>query len=288
MDKAKLILNKDGSVYHLGLLPQEISSTILTVGDPERVPKISRFFDHIEFRKQKREICTHTGHYRGKRLSVISTGMGTDNIDIVLNELDALVNINLTTGEPKTRLTPLTIIRLGTSGAIQPESILGEILLSEYAVGVDNLMTFYDQKESIRTPFSNSLYHYFKKYFPEVTPYIAKADTELMQHFNTVDFKKGITVTHPGFYGPQGRESRLELRYPSWVEVLKGFAFEGQQLTNFDMETAGILALSSLMGHRALSINVILANRWTGTFSPQPEKDTERMIASALERISLL
>lgn len=288
MDKASLILNPDGSVYHLGLLPDEISSTILTVGDPERVPKISRYFDRIELRKKKREICTHTGIYRGKRLTVISTGMGTDNIDIVLNELDALVNIDLKSGTPKATHSPLTFIRLGTSGTIQPDIPIGSLILSSVAVGVDNLMSFYSDDKEYSDPIIQSLTSYFNKKFPALTPYIAAANNALLNHFLSTDFIKGITVTHPGFYGPQGRLGRLPLAYPEWVATLKKFNVPPNRLTNFDMETSGIYALSKLMGHRALSVNVILANRWTGAFSPHPEKDTEQMIETVLERILTL
>ena len=288
MDKAALILNADGSVYHLGLLPHEISTTLLTVGDPDRVSMISGHFDHIEVRKQKREICTHTGSYMGKRLTVISTGMGTDNIDIVLNELDALVNLDLKTGQPKENFTPLTFIRLGTSGAIQPDTSIGSLLLSKNAVGVDNLMHFYSPIKEKETSFNRAVQVYFNSKFPRLIPYSAAANSDLINHFSTSDFTSGITVTHPGFYGPQGRQGRLPIAFPNWVHDLKKFEHNGLRMTNFDMETAGIYALAELMGHRALSINTILANRWLGTFSLQPEKDTERMVATALTSISKL
>ncbi len=288
MDKAALILNTDGSVYHLGLLPHEISTILLTVGDPDRVSMISRHFDHIEVRKQKREICTHTGSYMGKRLTVISTGMGTDNIDIVLNELDALVNLDLNTGQPKENFTPLTFIRLGTSGAIQPDTSIGSLLLSKKAIGVDNLLHFYSPPKEKETSFNRAIQVYFNARFPGLTPYSASANSDLINHFSTSDYTSGITVTHPGFYGPQGRQGRLPIAFPNWVQDLKKFDYNGLRMTNFDMETAGIFALAELMGHRALSINAILANRWLGTFSLQPKKDTERMIAAALASIKTL
>lgn len=280
--EADLILNADGSVYHLGLLPGQLAKTILTVGDPDRVSQVAAQFDHLEFKTQKREIRSCTGTYKGQRLSVISTGMGTDNIDIVFNEIDALFNIDLQARTPKAEHTQLQFIRLGTSGAIQADIPLGSLLLATAAVGVDALGAFYPQSTQ-KLPWEMAVQEYFKKYFPTVVPYTAAAAPSLLNAFKSESFDKGITVTHPGFYGPQGRQARIPIAYPHWIALLQAFQAEGVRLTNFDMETAGIYALASMMGHQALSVNAILANRVTGDFVADPNQVVDEMIHRVLD-----
>lgn len=280
--EADLILNADGSVYHLGLLPGQLAKTILTVGDPDRVSQVAAQFDHLEFKTQKREIRSCTGTYKGQRLSVISTGMGTDNIDIVFNEIDALFNIDLQARTPKAEHTQLQFIRLGTSGAIQADIPLGSLLLATAAVGVDALGAFYPQSTQ-KLLWEMAVQEYFKKYFPTVVPYTVAAAPSLLNVFKSESFDKGITVTHPGFYGPQGRQARIPIAYPQWIAQLQAFKAEGVRLTNFDMETAGIYALASMMGHQALSVNAILANRVTGDFVADPNQVVDEMIHRVLD-----
>jgi uridine phosphorylase len=280
--EADLILNADGSVYHLGLLPGQLAKTILTVGDPDRVSQVAAQFDHLEFKTQKREIRSCTGTYKGQRLSVISTGMGTDNIDIVFNEIDALFNIDLQARTPKAEHTQLQFIRLGTSGAIQADIPLGSLLLATAAVGVDALGAFYPQSTQ-KLLWEMAVQEYFKKYFPTVVPYTVAAAPSLLNVFKSESFDKGITVTHPGFYGPQGRQARIPIAYPHWIALLQAFQAEGVRLTNFDMETAGIYALASMMGHQALSVNAILANRVTGDFVADPNQVVDEMIHRVLD-----
>ena len=280
--EADLILNADGSVYHLGLMPGQLAKTILTVGDPDRVSQVAAQFDHLEFKTQKREIRSCTGTYKGQRLSVISTGMGTDNIDIVFNEIDALFNIDLQARTPKAEHTQLQFIRLGTSGAIQADIPLGSLLLATAAVGVDALGAFYPQSTQ-KLLWEMDVQEYFKKYFPTVVPYTVAAAPSLLNVFKSESFDKGITVTHPGFYGPQGRQARIPIAYPHWIALLQAFQAEGVRLTNFDMETAGIYALASMMGHQALSVNAILANRVTGDFVADPNQVVDEMIHRVLD-----
>jgi len=282
MASSELILNPDGSVYHLGLLPNEIGHTILTVGDPDRVPKISKHFETLEVQKHIRELCTHTGTFKGQRITVISTGMGTDNIDIVLTELDALVNVDLKTLKPKKKLTSLRIIRLGTSGAAQPDIPLGSFLLSKKAVGFDNLLHFYSCDAHLDIPFALALQEQLGLNEHLNTPYVVSANKQLIDRFSTVGFVKGITATHSGFYGPQGRRIRIATQYPDWNDRLESFDYLGQKISNLEMETAGIYGLSAIMGHQALSVNAIIANRTWGTFSDHPERVIDSMIRKVL------
>jgi len=283
--ESELILNKDGSVYHLHLLPEDLADTVITVGDPDRVPRVSRYFDTIELKKSKREFVTHTGTINGKRITVMSSGISTDNIDIVLNELDALVNIDLKTRLPKTKLKQLNIIRIGTSGAIQADIPVDSLLVSKAAFGLDTLMHYYKQSVS-RT--ERQLLDSLKQVLPKdggFVPYIASADSGLIAELGH-DLLQGVTFTAPGFYAPQGREIRAHAAHPEFMNALQQFSFNGQRITNLEMETAGIYGLSAIFGHRAISFNVILANRSTQTFSKQPEKIVDRYIRQLLDRIA--
>ncbi len=277
-----LILNPDGSVYHLNLLPENISNTILTVGDPGRVYKISQYFDDIEFEMNKREFITHTGTISGKRITVISTGIGTDNIEIFFNEIDALVNIDLKTREPKTKKRRLKVIRIGTSGALQEDIKLDSHLVSDYAVGLDNLMTFYSLPMS-ETESKLSTELQIKTGLP-FAPYIVRGSAKLIDTIGE-GMIQGNTVTCPGFYAPQGRSLRLPIRFPKLLEDLNYFHSGDFWLTNFEMETAGYYALGKLLGHDVVSVNAIIANRMTNKFSKNPDKVIDSLIKKVLERI---
>lgn len=284
ISESDLILNEDGSVYHLSLLPRQISDTIIAVGDPNRVYRVSELFDDIEFEMNKREFITHVGTYRGKKITVMSTGMGTDNVEIFLTELDALVNIDLKTREPKSRKKKLKIIRIGTSGALQEDIPIGAHLVTDYAVGFDNLMNFYDLKQD---DFESAIAEDIqKKTGLPFTPYVVRGSDLLKKQIGG-DMIAGNTVTTPGFYGPQGRELRLAPKYPRLLEDLNYYHNKSSDfwLTNFEMETAGYYAMGRLLGHEILSVNAIIANRIKGKFSKDPNKVVDALIKKVLERI---
>lgn len=284
ISETDLVLNGDGSVYHLSLLPRNISDTILTVGDPSRVNIISQFFESIEFEMNRREFITQVGIYNGKRITVISTGIGTDNVEIFFTEIDALVNIDLKTREPKTRKKKLKIIRIGTSGALQEDVSVGSHLVTEYAVGLDNLMNFYDlnQDEWERSIGADIQ----KKVKLSFTPYVVKGSEVLRKQIGS-DMIVGNTVTAPGFYAPQGRYLRIPIKYPKLLEDLNYYHNKTSDfwLTNFEMETAGYYALGRLYGHEVLSVNAIIANRIKNKFSKDPNKIVESLIKKVLDRI---
>lgn len=284
ISETDLVLNSDGSVYHLSLLPRHISDTILTVGDPSRVNSISQFFDSIEFEMNRREFITQVGTYNGKRITVISTGIGTDNVEIFFTEIDALVNIDLKTREPKSRKKKLKIIRIGTSGALQEDVPLGSHLVTDYAVGFDNLMNFYDLKQDEWE--KNIGEDIQKKVKLPFTPYVVKGSDALRKQIGS-DMIVGNTVTAPGFYAPQGRSLRIPIKYPKLLEDLNYYHNKGSDfwLTNFEMETAGYYALGRLLGHEVLSANAIIANRIKNKFSKDPNKIVEALIKKVLDRI---
>lgn len=288
---SELILNEDGSVYHLHLKPEDIAHTIITVGDPDRVDTVTKYFDTIRFTTQKREFKTTTGTYKGKEISVISTGIGTDNIDIVFNELDALVNIDLETREIKKQHTSLDIIRIGTSGAIQKDILVDSFLISKYAMGLDALLHFYDSKH-IQHPEIQDAFIDHMHWIPEKsTPYVVTCDDTLSQKFTSNNnIIEGFTATNIGFYAPQGRMLRLKTSDLKMNDKLRDFRFRESEkkdlrITNLEMETSGIYGLGKLLGHRAVSLNAILANRATQTFSNTPTETTEELIMFALEKI---
>lgn len=277
MNEAELILNDDGSIYHLGIRPEHCAPLIITVGDPDRVPTVSQFFDRIDFTNQKREICVHTGVLGNRAVSVISTGMGTDNIDIVFNELDALFTLDLNTGKLLNSPTPLTFIRLGTSGAIQANIELDSLVVAEAAIGFDNLMHYYDPSMCDH-PIAVSLHTHLGMPKRFNHPYFAKGDSTLIKDCVKLGMNKGIIATNPGFYAPQGRHLRTKNVLSYQMDSLINFTCNNYLITNFDMETAGIYGLSQVLGHRAISISAILANRFQGTFSEQPDKTVYNMI----------
>ncbi|HTI58241.1 nucleoside phosphorylase [Mucilaginibacter sp.] len=287
ISETDLILNADGSVYHLNLLPGDIADTVITVGDPERVGEVSKYFDRIEFKKSKREFTTHTGATGGKRITVLSTGIGTDNIDIVMNELDALVNVDLQTRQPKKDLKSLNIIRIGTSGAVQASIPVDSMLVSEMAFGMDTLMHYYRQNLSAD---EQLLLNEFRAALPKsqpLLPYAATAEKTLLDEL-AIGLPLGITVSAPGFYAPQGRRVRAKLAFSGLMEAIQGFSFGAKAITNLEMETAGIYGMASVLGHRAISFNVILANRVTQQFSGQPQQVIDASIRQVLERLTVL
>jgi len=280
--ESELIINSRGAIYHLNLRPEELAPTVLTVGDPDRVALVSKYFDKIEFKVQHREFVAHTGYIGKKRLTVVSTGIGTDNIDIVLNELDALVNIDFTTRTVKPQLTSLTIIRMGTSGSLQENIPVDSWVASTHGLGIDNLLNFYrhDENEEDR-----QLLHSFatqtQLHHRLAQPYISGASASLLRHF-TEGFHHGITVTCPGFYGPQGRVLRLGLSQPELIDRLTSFSYGPHRITNFEMETAGIYGLGRMLGHSCLSLSAIVANRVTKQFSKDGNAAVESLIRETL------
>lgn len=282
ISEADLILNPDGSVYHLSLLPKHISDTVITVGDPNRVYSVSQFFDNIEFEMNKREFITHVGTYKKKRITVVSTGIGTDNIEIFFNEIDALVNIDLKTREVKPRKKKLNIIRIGTSGALQEDVPLGSHLVSDYAVGMDNLMNFYDLPT---TKFEDEIASDLQKKIDlPFKPYVVQGSKTLIEKFRE-ELLVGNTVTCPGFYAPQGRSLRLPIRLPKLLENLNYYHSGDFWLTNFEMETSAYYAFARLLGHEAVSLNAIIVNRIKNKFSKNPNKVIDALIKRVLDRI---
>ena len=284
--ESELILNKRGAIYHLDLLPEEVAPLIITVGDPERVREVSRHFDRFEHKSQQREFVTHTGYVGNKRISVISTGIGTDNIDIVLNELDALFNIDFSTRSVKEQLSHLQIIRVGTSGSLQADIPVDSFVASTHGLGIDNLLNFYrlenneEEKQLVHAFVTQTQLHNRFSH-----PYISSSSAALIKHF-VKDFHQGITVTCPGFYGPQGRILRLGLNSPHLIERLTHFNFGHHRVTNFEMETAGIYGLGRILGHQCLSLSAIIANRIDKTFSKDGAATVEKLINQTLEVIS--
>ena len=284
LSAADLIINPDGSIYHLNLLPEDIADTVITVGDLDRVPEVSKHFDRIELKKGKREFSTHTGYIGKKRITVISTGIGTDNIDIVFNELDALVNIDFDSRTVKNELKSLNIIRIGTSGAVQPDIPMGTVLASSYGLGFDALMHYYEQSLSEKEEELLSDINIYFKDLAGIKPYLTQANENLLQQF-AYDMPTGITATAPGFYAPQGRQVRAKNAVANFIGRLNSFKSGANRITNLEMETAGIYALAKTLGHKALSINAILASRVNFEFSNNPNAIVNKAISTILERI---
>lgn len=283
---SELIVNNRGAVYHLDLRPEELAPTVITVGDPDRVKAVSRYFDRIEFTCQHREFITHTGYVGSKRITVLSSGIGPDNIDIVLNELDALANIDLVTRCPKEKTSSLQIIRLGTSGSLQADVPVNSFVASTHGLGIDNLLHFYrfhqNEEESLLV---QSFLTQTQLQHQTGLPYLSTTAPSLLKHF-VQDFHQGITVTCPGFYGPQGRVLRLGLNNPQLINRLTDFRYGAHRITNFEMETAAIYGLGRLMGHQCLALNVIVANRVTQTFSDNAPLHIDRLIQQFLTTFS--
>ena len=287
MNNAELIVSGEGRIYHLNIHAEDIAPTILLVGDPQRVPMVSAHFDKVTFTAHKREFVTHTGYLNGKRISVVSTGIGPDNIDIVLNEIDALFNIDFERRVAKEVHTPLTFIRLGTSGSLQADIPVDSIVLSAFGLGMDNLLHSYKDSPKVREQaMEEAFITHTQWYMDKGHPYIVKGSKALLQRFDSPTVFKGITATAPGFYAPQGRRLRLTPEDDQLNEKIASYCFENHRITNMEMETAAIYGLSKLLGHQALSMNAIIANRPAGTFSADPGKAVEKLIRYALSMVT--
>ena len=283
---SELILNPDGSVYHLNLKPEHIADTIIFVGDQDRVAKISKHFETIEFETQKREFKTHTGIYKGKRLSVLSTGIGPDNIDIVMNELDALVNIDLKTRKPKQNHKSLNILRIGTSGSLQSDIPIESFVLSTHGLDLNGMLHFYKINGLTNPDIEDAFIKSTAWNTNKARPIVFNNSKTLELMFDDIAIYKGLTATAGGFYGPQGRVLRLPLEDDTLNSKMDAFSFNGMKITNFEMETAVIYGMSKLLGHHALSLNAIIANRPNGNFSKNPSLTIERLIQFALNKLT--
>lgn len=285
---SELIINSDGSVFHLHIKPHELADTVILVGDPGRVEMVASFFDTKEFRRESREFVTITGTYKGKRITVLSTGIGTDNIDIVVTELDALVNVDFQTREVKKEKTALNLLRIGTSGAIQPDIPIGAFVFSHISVGCDGLLNWYAGREEVTWP---EMEHAFlramewNKYLP--IPYFIKASDKIINLFKDIAVK-GTTISASGFYGPQGRVLRLPLAMPDMVEKFEKFSFEGYRITNFEMEGSALAGLSKKLGHHAGTVCCIIANRYHKGASPDYKPMVEKLVRMSLDRMATL
>jgi uridine phosphorylase len=286
--ESELILNSNGSIYHLNLKPENIADIIITVGDQDRVEMVSKHFDAIEFQTRKREFITHTGFFKGRRMTVISTGIGADNIDIVMNELDALANIDFKSRTVRKKLKTLNIIRIGTSGGIHDFVELDKFVMSKYGLGFDGLMHYYDQDVS-----EQEAHEMLKKVITldhrKAEPYLVKSSDDLAELFEMeINVTSGITTTNIGFYAPQGRILRIPARDRGLLEDLSQFSFKGYYVTNMEMETSALYALARLMGHKALAMNAIVANRTTGEFSKNSKGVVEDLIKFTLNKLANL
>ncbi len=285
IQNSELILNPDGSIYHLNLKPEHIANDIIFVGDQDRVDKVTKHFEKVEFTTQKREFKTSTGFYKGKRLSVVSTGIGPDNIDIVLNELDALVNVGLETRLVKKEHTALNIVRIGTSGSLQNDIPVDSFLLSSHSLDINGMLHAY-QIENISNPeIEDAFIKHTDWSAKKANPIITENSKELENRLFSDKTFKGITATAGGFYGPQGRVLRLPLQDPNINKKIDSFNYNGHRITNLEMETSAIYGLSKLLGHNACSMNAILANRANGTFSEDPKKIVEDLIIYTLDKL---
>ena len=282
---SELILNSDGSIYHLNLKPENIATDLLFVGDPDRVDKVTQHFDTIEFSIHKREFKTTTGVYKGKRISVISTGIGSDNIDIVLNELDALVNINLETRTIKEKHTALNIVRIGTSGSLQKDIPLDSFLLSNYALDINGMLRSYITETISHPSIENAFVAHTNWDEKKCFPLVVSNSKSLEDKITSEIIYKGMTATAGGFYGPQGRVVRLPIKDSNLNNKIDSFNFNGLRVTNLEMETSAIYGLSKLLGHHACSMNAIIANRAQGTFSENPDKVIADLIIYTLDKM---
>ncbi len=286
IQSSELILNPDGSIYHLNLKPENIANNIIFVGDQNRVEKITKFFDNIEFSTQKREFKTQTGTYKGKRITVMSTGIGPDNIDIVMNELDALVNIDLTTRQPKENLTSLNIIRIGTSGSLQADIPVDSFVMGKFGLGLDNMLRSYLIDAITNATIEDAFIAHTNWDMKKGKPYVVACSEKLEKVFESNQIFKGITATAGGFYGPQGRVLRLNIQDEELNDKMDNFKIDDTRITNFEMETSAIYGLGQLLGHHCLSLNAIIANRATKTFSEDPYKAVDALIAYSLDKLA--
>ena len=285
--ESELIINKDGSIFHLHLFPEDIADNIILVGDPGRVETVASFFESIELKKQNREFYTITGRYNGKRISVISTGIGTDNIDIVVNELDAIANINLKTRDRNKEHRTLNLIRIGTSGSLQANVNVDTFLMSKRSIGFDGLLNFYKDRNSVADiEFEEAFKKYvnWNKLLP--SPYVVNASSKLIEKLDGDNITKGITISASGFYGPQGRKLRLPIVDSDINDKIEAFEFKNQKITNYEMESSAIFGLSNLLGHNAVTLCAIIANRPKGEYSKDYKPIVKKLIETVLKKLT--
>ncbi|RLD64311.1 MAG: phosphorylase [Bacteroidetes bacterium] len=285
--ESELILNKDGSIFHLHLLPENIADTIILVGDQDRVDMISKYFDKIEFKVQNREFRTHTGYYKGKRITALSTGIGTDNIDIVLNELDAICNIDLEQRIVKNKHKSLKLVRIGTSGALQEDIPVDTPIISEMAIGFDGLLNFYEGRDKISDLEIEKNFTEFVDWNKKLAkPYFVEASGYLLNKIGGNDMRKGLTISAPGFYAPQGRFLRLPVIDPNLNSKISDFNYHNKKITNFEMESSAIYGLSKLLGHQAVTVCNIIANRIRKEYSQDYKVSMEKLVVKILDRLT--
>jgi len=286
INPSELVLNKNGSIYHLNLLPEQLASKVILVGDPQRVGLISAHFETIECKVSNREFIIHTGIFNGQRLSVVATGIGTDNIDIVLNELDALVNIDLKKREVKKKITPLELVRIGTCGSIQKNILADEVIVSTHAIGLDGLMHFYEQKVTEQEEELLNAFLSQTKWSTEMNrPYLRAGSEKLIDKIGK-GFHQGITLTANGFYAPQGRSIRMKVKDTNQNNSLLQFNYQGHKVLNYEMETSALYGLSKIMGHQACTVCLVVANRRANSFSKNYHPHMERLIVTVLNRLT--
>ena len=285
--ESQLVLNSEGAVYHLNLHPDQLADDVLLVGDPGRVELIASFFDKIEVKRQNRELVTRTGYYNGKRITVMSTGMGTDNLDIVMNELDALANIDLKTRMPKEGHRSLNLIRIGTCGALQPEiEVEDSYVATRYAIGLDGLLYFYGKNEEVNNVAMRDAFIKQMDYPKDLPlPYVVECSKDLFDRL-AQGYYQGVTATAPGFYGPQGRTLRMNLAYPEHNRKIEAFNYQGWRVCNFEMESSALYGLGKMMGHNCLTICVAIANRVTEKFASDYHPYVKKLVINTLERLS--
>lgn len=284
--ESELIINQDGSIFHLHLKPEQLAEKVILVGDPGRVELIASFFDTTECSAENREFKSVTGTFQGKRITALSTGIGTDNIDIVLNELDALINIDFQTRQIKKQLRSLEIVRIGTSGALQGNLPVDSWLLSEKSIGFDGLLNFYDNRNNVcDLAFENSLMHHLNWNDLLTKPYVINASAELVKRFSSEQVTNGVTISAPGFYGPQGRILRLKIVDMEINDKIQSFSHDGHTISNYEMESSAIAGLSALMGHQAVTLCAIIANRVAKTYSKDYKPVIKRLVKYVLENI---
>ena len=284
---SQLVLNNEGAVYHLALHPEELADDVILVGDPGRADMIAAYFDKIEVKRQNRELWSRTGYYNGKRVTVLSTGMGTDNLDIVMNELDTLANIDLKTRMPKAEHRTLNLIRLGTSGALQADiPVEDSYVATRYAIGLDGLLYFYEKNREVNEIAMRDAFIEQMDYPKDLPmPYAVECSPELFERLAEGYFQ-GLTATAPGFYGPQGRSLRMGLAYPGNNKKMEAFRYQGWRLCNFEMESSALYGLGKMMGHRCLTICAVIANRVSEKFCSDYHPYVEKLITNTLDRLS--
>ena len=286
IEESELIINADGTIFHLHLLPAQLADKVILVGDPGRVSLVASHFDEVEFQTANREFHTTTGTYQGKRITVVSTGIGCDNIDIVLNELDALANIDFITRTPREALRQLTIVRIGTCGGLQPYTPTGTFIASEKSIGFDGLLNFYAGRNEVCDLALEQAFVAHTHWNPLLcAPYVIDADEELLTRIAANDMVRGITISCGGFYGPQGRELRIPLAYPQLNKQIEAFTYQGKQITNFEMESSAVAGLSKLLGHKALTCCMVVANRRAQNADTNYQAQINKLITTVLNRI---